>query len=144
MTQEPKLYEESLSTPPSRASNAASENDAASLLDLSQAKVVALYRTVNQVMLVLGMYGEISRRDDRVSAVMDALYDIDGGVYLKTGSSEPSGPTESLGYHKSQNTCGKIDGAVVGTLHKPLSELQIRSAVYGCSDGKCLCGRCAP
>lgn len=113
-------------------------------LNLSTANIMALYRTVNEVMLVLGMHGEIQRCDDRVSAVMDALYHIDGGVYLKTGSSEPSGPSESLGYHKSQNTCGKIEQKTVGTQAKPLTEPQIRSAVYGCSDGKCLCGRCEP
>ena len=41
----------------------------------------ALYIAVNEMMSPLGAHGNICARDDRVTAVMDALHDLDGGVY---------------------------------------------------------------
>jgi len=41
----------------------------------------ALYVAVNEMMVVLGANGQITNRDNVVNRVMDALYDIDGGVY---------------------------------------------------------------
>lgn len=38
-----------------------------------------LYRAVNTMMAALGYHGTISADDDHVSAVMDALHEIDGG-----------------------------------------------------------------
>ena len=38
-----------------------------------------LYYVVGEMMDVLGAHGTICARDDRVQAVMDALYEIDGG-----------------------------------------------------------------
>lgn len=40
-----------------------------------------LYNRVNEMMAPLGAYGQICATDDRVIAVLDALHDIDGGVY---------------------------------------------------------------
>ena len=39
----------------------------------------ALYGAVNSMMAPLSYHGTISARDDRVLAVMDALWKIDGG-----------------------------------------------------------------
>jgi hypothetical protein len=41
----------------------------------------ALYVALHPMIAMLGLYGEISARNDRVSAVMDALAAIDGGTY---------------------------------------------------------------
>ena len=49
-------------------------------LDLKK-KHKALYVAVNEMMASLGAHGQIEARDERVSAVMDVLHDIDGGVY---------------------------------------------------------------
>lgn len=46
-------------------------------------KWAALYNAVNEMMAPLGAYGEISAKDDRVAKVMDALQQIDGGVYRR-------------------------------------------------------------
>jgi hypothetical protein len=40
-----------------------------------------LYHAVNEMMGTLGAKGEISTRAKEVEAVMDALHEIDGGVY---------------------------------------------------------------
>ena len=42
-----------------------------------------LYISVNELMCVLGAKGEITTRANEVTAVMDALHDIDDGVYKK-------------------------------------------------------------
>lgn len=47
----------------------------------SKKDIKKLYKTVNEMMLPLGANGIIYAKDDRVAAVMDALHDIDGGVY---------------------------------------------------------------
>lgn len=39
-----------------------------------------VYDAANVVVAVLGYHGEICARDDRVSALMDALHGVDGGV----------------------------------------------------------------
>ena len=44
-------------------------------------RLEALYNAVNEMMAPLGAHGEIYATDDRVLAVMDALHEIDGGVY---------------------------------------------------------------
>lgn len=44
-------------------------------------KFKALYITVNEMMAVIGAHGQIISKDDRVSAVMDALHEFDDGVY---------------------------------------------------------------
>jgi len=49
--------------------------------ECSSDKFRTLYVAVNEMMAPLGAHGEICARDDRVDAVMDALHDIDGGVY---------------------------------------------------------------
>jgi len=43
-----------------------------------------LYHSVNLMMAELGAKGEIDTRNQYVEKVMDALYDIDGGVYDQT------------------------------------------------------------
>lgn len=40
-----------------------------------------LYISTNEMMAPLGAHGQILAKDDRVSAVMDALHSIDNGVY---------------------------------------------------------------
>jgi len=40
-----------------------------------------LYNAVNEMMCVVVLDGQIDIRHDRIENVMDALYDIDGGVY---------------------------------------------------------------
>lgn len=42
----------------------------------------ALYMAVNEMMAPLGYHGNINARDDRVSVVMDALHDLDGGTAI--------------------------------------------------------------
>lgn len=49
-------------------------------LDLKQ-KFKKLYISTNEMMAPLGAHGQIYAKDDRVSAVMDALHDIDDGTY---------------------------------------------------------------
>jgi len=44
---------------------------------------VELYHAVNQMLLEIGENGGVTPKDDVVSRVMDALYEIDGGVYNK-------------------------------------------------------------
>lgn len=44
-------------------------------------KYKSLYHAVNDMMAKLGASGNITTRADEVSQVMDALHDIDGGVY---------------------------------------------------------------
>ena len=41
----------------------------------------ALYNTINLMMCELGAKGKINTRHPTVSAVMDALHDIDDGAY---------------------------------------------------------------
>ena len=55
------------------------------------AKWARLYAAINTMMAPLGAYGKISARDDRVQAVMDALYAIDAAMLL-SGSSEAVRP----------------------------------------------------
>ena len=43
-------------------------------------RLMRVYGAANVVVAVLGCHGEIYARDDRVSALMDALHDVDGGV----------------------------------------------------------------
>ena len=45
-----------------------------------------LYDAINEMMAPLGTHGMIYAKDDRVTAVMDALHDIDGGVPLPQSS----------------------------------------------------------
>jgi hypothetical protein len=40
-----------------------------------------LYRAINELVAYAGKHGEVSARGDRMSAVEDALYAIDGGTY---------------------------------------------------------------
>jgi hypothetical protein len=47
-----------------------------------------LYHAVNEMMGVLGAKGEISTRAKEVEAVMDALHEIDGGVYKEADNHE--------------------------------------------------------
>jgi ParB/RepB/Spo0J family partition protein len=49
--------------------------------NISKAKWVALYHSVNLMMSRLGADGEINARQSEVENVMDALYQIDGGSY---------------------------------------------------------------
>jgi len=44
-------------------------------------KFMNLYISVNEMMCVLGAKGDISTRSDVVTTVMDALYEMDDGVY---------------------------------------------------------------
>lgn len=57
------------------------------LQGLPHSKWLALYHAVNKLMVVIGMHGQVERPDDRVTHVMAALHDIDGGEYkpLETG-----------------------------------------------------------
>ena len=43
--------------------------------------VKPLYIAINEMMAVLGAVGEINTRHEKASAVMDALHDLDSGVY---------------------------------------------------------------
>ena len=43
----------------------------------------ALYHSINAMLAVLGAEGTITPRHETVTAVMDALHDIDGGEYRK-------------------------------------------------------------
>jgi len=49
--------------------------------EINMEQLKRLYVAVNDMMAQLGAIGEISTTDARVSAVMDALRDIDGGDY---------------------------------------------------------------
>jgi len=40
-----------------------------------------LYESINDLMAHLGADGQISAKDPRADRVMNALFDIDGGVY---------------------------------------------------------------
>lgn len=44
---------------------------------------VELYHAVNQMVLEIGENGGVTSKDDVFNRVMDALYEIDGGVYNK-------------------------------------------------------------
>jgi hypothetical protein len=56
------------------------KNLATQYLDLKE-KLKNLYVSTNEMMAPLGAHGQILAKDDRVSSVMDALHDIDNGVY---------------------------------------------------------------
>ena len=44
-------------------------------------KAQQLYIAINEMMLKIGIDGEISTRDREADAVMSALYELDGGIY---------------------------------------------------------------
>ena len=44
-------------------------------------KFKALYIAINEMMIKLGMYGEITTRANEVLDVMSALRELDGGVF---------------------------------------------------------------
>jgi len=46
-----------------------------------QEKYENLYIAINELFLKLGAEGSVSTRDKEADNVMDALYEIDGGVY---------------------------------------------------------------
>ena len=53
-------------------------------IDLRGAQLEAvkpLYIAINEMLAVLGMEGEINNRHEKTEAVMDALYELDDGVY---------------------------------------------------------------
>jgi hypothetical protein len=47
------------------------------------AEWIELYHSVNEMLLQLGEEGSIGPRDEIVDRVMDALFEIDGGVHNK-------------------------------------------------------------
>jgi hypothetical protein len=53
-------------------------------------KYKGLYNPINEMMAPLGAHGMIYAKDDRVTAVMDALHDIDGGVFKPKSDYEAS------------------------------------------------------
>ena len=81
----------------------------------------ALYETVNQMMAALGAYGEISRKDDRAQAVMDALHDLDGGTYMVPGR-----PTTGMELMALDPTRTKVNenegGTIMGARLTPLNK----------------------
>ena len=48
---------------------------------MSRQKIINLYKAVNEMMAVLGAKGEINTLHEKTTNVMDALHEIDGGVY---------------------------------------------------------------
>ena len=44
-------------------------------------KLVTIYKSVNEMMAFLGAEGEIDTKNPLVDNVMDALYEIDEGIY---------------------------------------------------------------
>lgn len=61
----------------------------ADLIDQLQGDYGKLYHAVNLMMAELGAEGEINTRHTKVDQVMDALHDIDGGVYDESFLKEP-------------------------------------------------------
>jgi hypothetical protein len=55
---------------------------------------IKLYHAINDMMCTLGAEGEISTRESEVEAVMDALHEIDGGVYDPNLKPEPPGDSD--------------------------------------------------
>lgn len=53
-------------------------------------KYKGLYSPINEMMTPLGAHGMIYAKDDRVTAVMDALHDIDGGIFKPDSDYEAS------------------------------------------------------
>jgi hypothetical protein len=43
--------------------------------------LINLYKAINELMMQMGIDGEVSTTSDKAEAVMDALWDVDGGVY---------------------------------------------------------------
>ena len=48
-------------------------------------KINELYHAVNNMMGIMGAEGEVNTKMACSDRVMNALYDIDGGVYLENG-----------------------------------------------------------
>lgn len=61
-----------------------------------ESSFMRLYYAIGDMMDVLGCHGTICARDDRVQAVMDALYDIDGGNRM-TPNDRIQGPSPARG-----------------------------------------------
>lgn len=53
-------------------------------------KLRALYRAINPVIDYAGAHGSILARGDRMQAVMDVIYALDGGTYSKKVAGEES------------------------------------------------------
>ena len=50
-------------------------------MSTKEEKLRVLYERVNDLMAILGAEGQINTEFEEVRAVMDALYELDGGVY---------------------------------------------------------------
>ena len=48
---------------------------------MSRQKIINLYKAVNEMMAVLGAKGEINTLHEKTTNVMDALHELDEGVY---------------------------------------------------------------
>jgi len=43
--------------------------------------LINLYKAINELMMQMGIDGEVSTTSDKAEAVMSALWEVDGGVY---------------------------------------------------------------
>lgn len=56
------------------------EKPSAASAGYDRSKYDCLYAATNRLMVILGAVGTVDSQHDAVTAVMDALYDIDGGT----------------------------------------------------------------
>lgn len=109
-------------------------------------KYEALYRTVNDLMIVIGMHGEVKRTDDRVTCVMDALFAIDGGTPLPSETNPAVKTFRQVGPEKGMSTmceCGAtmlhhiaqdhLGNACVCPSH------ETRDVCHSCNREPCIC-----
>jgi len=43
--------------------------------------LINLYKAINELMMQMGIDGQVSTTSEKAEAVMNALWDLDGGVY---------------------------------------------------------------
>jgi len=48
---------------------------------ISREKLIYLYMAINELMMEMGIEGEVSSTSEKAEDVMSALYELDGGVY---------------------------------------------------------------
>ena len=48
---------------------------------INREKLIDLYMAINELMMEMGIEGEVSSTSEKAEDVMSALYELDGGVY---------------------------------------------------------------
>lgn len=124
-------------SPPSRTSNAASANGAASLLALIESvdKYFSITnRTHPQVEITLPEW-------QLIKSALQQRIEVSGEPVKQGRQRLGEIPAASFTDGESREA-GEAAGLSLTSIRPPLPEPAIRGAVYGCTDAQCVCGRC--